>query len=220
MSTGRASAARDRAIEALDGLLAEARGPGAGTGARGAASAYLNLLTRSLNLVRNTCGENSEHYRALQRLADSQRTATNGYFYPHCRAILAAARADFAEGLLFDLRTLIHAELLGDIVEQARTLLSSGYHVAAASLAGAALEDALRQVCVSNQIPLPGRPSLNTLNVELAKAGVYNQIVAKRILGLAQIRNDADHGNIAAVKAPDVEDFVSYVIRFTADYLS
>jgi hypothetical protein len=53
---------------------------------------------------------------------------------------------------------------------------------AAAVIAGTVLETALRQLC------------LDRMNADLAKAGVYNSLMQKRITALAAIRNRAAHG--------------------------
>ena len=55
--------------------------------------------------------------------------------------ILRAAREDYANGYLFDIKQLIAAEVFDDLLEQAEHLLDAGYQEAAAVLAGAVLED-------------------------------------------------------------------------------
>lgn len=57
------------------------------------------------------------------------------------------------------------------------------------------------------------------MNADLAKANVYDKLVQKRITGLADIRNNADHGHFDKFKREDVEDMVKWVKRFGADYL-
>jgi hypothetical protein len=54
---------------------------------------------------------------------------------------LEAAKADCEDGLLFNLKALVQAEILGDFLDQARVLFDAGYYVPAASLAGAVLID-------------------------------------------------------------------------------
>jgi hypothetical protein len=53
------------------------------------------------------------------------------------------------------------------------------------------LEAGIRDLCVQNEVP-PG--ALGKMNDELAKKGVYNNLVQKRITALAAIRNSAAHG--------------------------
>ncbi len=180
---------------------------------------YLRFRTEALNLVRRSCGENSDHYRELRRLAEAKDSANNAYYTMHCFGIVEAAQRDFAAGLLFDMRALIAAELLGDFVEQAETPLNAGYHVPAASLAGAVLEDSLRRLCEKHGVAMPDSTKIDRLNSELARAGVYDKLIQKRITALADIRNNADHGHFDKFRKEDVEDMVKWIRSFAADYL-
>jgi hypothetical protein len=133
--------------------------------------------------------------------------------------VVEAARHDFERGLLFDLRALINAELLGDFIEQAERLLKEDYYVPAASLAGAVLEDTLRKLCDKHSMPYPEKTTIDRLNSDLARAGICDKLVQKRITALADVRNNADHGKFDKFTREDVEDMVKWLRRFTADYL-
>jgi hypothetical protein len=115
---------------------------------------------------------------------------------------------------------LVRAELLDDFLDQADALLRQNYHVPAASLAGAVLEDTLRRLCDKNEIAYdPAKSSLNTLNTELARAEVYDRLVQKKITAEADLRNSADHGQFAKVRPEDVGDMISWVRRFVEEHL-
>lgn len=180
---------------------------------------YRRFRTEAMNLVRRVCGEDSDHYQELKRLAEGESTSENSYYFKDCFGVLQAAQRDYEGGFLFDLRALVAAELLGDFIEQAEILIAEGYYVPAASLTGAVLEDALRKICIKNGINVPKRTKIDSLNAELAKAGVYNKLVQKRITALADIRNNADHGHFNNFTRDDVEDMVKWVRKFTADYI-
>lgn len=183
------------------------------------ASSYLRLRSQGMNLVRRVSGSNSDHYLELRRLAETKESANDGWYLPHCLGIIKAAQHDFDHGLIFNLRALVAAELLGDFVEQAEFLVREGYYVPAASLAGAVLEDTLRKLCQKHGVTFPEKTKIDRLNADLAKAGVYDTLVQKRITALADIRNNADHGNFDRFTMDDVEDMVKWLRRFTADYL-
>lgn len=180
---------------------------------------YRRFRTEAMNLVRRVCGEKSDHYEELRRLAEGERTSGNSYYFKDCLGVLQAAQRDYNGGYLFDLRALVAAELLGDFIDQAEILVAEGYHVPAASLSGAVLEDTLRKLCANNGIPIPEKTKIDRLNADLAKAGVYNKLVQKRITALADIRNNADHGYFDKFTKDDVEDMVKWVRRFAADHL-
>lgn len=180
---------------------------------------YRRFRAESMNLIKRVCGKDSVHYQELQRLAENPETSENSFYFKDCFGILQAAQRDFEGGYLFDLRSLVAAELLGDFIDQAETLVEEGYHVAAASLAGAVLEDTLRKLCSRKEIPEPEQTKIDKLNADLAREQVYDKLVQKRITALADIRNNADHGHFEKVSREDVEDMVKWVRRFATDIL-
>ena len=99
-----------------------------------------------------------------------------------------AARRDYDDGMLFDLRAMVAAEVLGGFIEQAQALLVQGYYAPAASLAGAVLEDTLRKLCDVKSIPYPEKTTINFLNTELTRATVYDLLINKQIIAYADIR--------------------------------
>lgn len=218
---------KEKIIEHMQALLAEGQSIMRSCGWDGknyhlrhpADTDYQRLRTQSLNIIRRACGENSDHYLQLKRIAETKGSDTNSYYLKDCLGVLEAAQKDFEAGFLFDLKSLVAAELLGDFIDQADFLLNGGYFHPAASLAGAVLEDVMRKLCHRYKIPVPDRTVIDRLNAELAKADVYDKLVQKRITALADIRNNADHGYFDKFKSEDVEDMIKWVRRFSADYL-
>jgi hypothetical protein len=109
--------------------------------------------------------------------------------------ILRSAKEEYEHGLLFETRVLIEAEVFDNFLEQAEHLLGAGYFQPAAVIVGSVLEDGLRKLCQRKGISITAKPKLDQMNADLAKQGVYNQLVQKRITMLADIRNKAAHGN-------------------------
>jgi len=180
---------------------------------------YLRIRTEAMNLIRRACGEQSDHYQELKRLAESKASADATYYLTNCMGVIEAAHRDFESDLLFDLRSLISAELLGDFMTQAEVLLSNGYFIPAASLAGAVLEDSLCTFSEKKGITVPAKTKIDSLNSELARINAYDKLIQKRITALADIRNNADHGHFNKFTKEDVEDMVKWIGRFIADYL-
>jgi len=52
------------------------------------------------------------------------------------------------------------------------------------------------------------------MNIELAKAGIYNALWQKKITALADLRNKAAHGKWTEFTEKDVEDMIRGVRRF------
>ncbi len=60
---------------------------------------------------------------------------------------------------------------------------------------------------------------INDMNDELAKAGAYNALKKKQIVALADLRNNAAHGNTTAAYTPsDVDVFLRDVSDFCGNF--
>ncbi len=169
------------------------------------------------NLLARVFGEASEHYKNFkaqveQRLRYSPANQAQG--------VLRAAREDYANGHLFELRCLIEAEVFDDFLEHAEHLLSSGYHHAAAVIGGCVLEDGLRRLCDQRGIATSAIPKLDTMNSDLAKAGVLTKLEQKKVTALADLRNKAAHGRWKEFEREDVEEMLGGVRRFMERHLS
>jgi hypothetical protein len=138
------------------------------------------------------------------------------------KAVFLAAQEDYEGGYLRSIRSLVHAELFDDELEQARELFASKYAVAAAVVARVVLETTLRTLCVNNGIPIrtsDGKSvKLDKMNADLAKAGVYNVLAQKQVTWLADIGNKAAHGETEGFKDADVADMITEVERFVRDH--
>ena len=81
-------------------------------------------------------------------------------------------------------------------------------------VAGCVLEDCLRRLCGKHELALPARPKLDSMNADLARAGVYNKLTQKRITAIADIRKNAAHGNWDQFDQADVKDMIDWVANF------
>jgi len=133
--------------------------------------------------------------------------------------ILRALKEDLNFGYLTNVQNLVIAEIFEDFLSISEYLLVQGYYIPAASLVGGILEDSMRKLCDKNNITYPKETKINSLNTDLAKAGVYNALVAKEIIAKADIRNNADHGHYDKFNKNDVKNMIDWVRRFIIDYL-
>lgn len=167
-------------------------------------------VTSTENLLTRVFGQDGAHYQNL-------KTQTAGHISylqaVKAQGILLAAKDDYEHGQLFEIRRLIEAEVFDDFLEQSEHLLESGYHPPAAVIAGCVLEDGLRKLCEANRIPVSLKPKLDTMNSDLAKAGVYSKLVQKRITALADLRNKAAHGKWDQFTKKDVVEMLQSVRR-------
>ncbi len=167
--------------------------------------------TSTLNLLERVFGKDSSHYSRFDEATSKVLT-----YSPAVRAmgILRAALDDFQGGYLFDVRQLIHAEVFDEFLEQAQHLLESGYHQPAAVVAGCILEDGLRKLCDQNNVTPSDKPKLDTMNADLAKAGVYNKLKQKQITAFADLRNKAAHGQWDQFTKDDVSQMIDGIRTF------
>ena len=160
---------------------------------------FLGWRVKARNLVLQACGAESEHYKELQREENTSAFGRDGslWFVLRLKAVFLAAKEDFEGGHLRSLRSLVHAEVFDDELEQARELQASGYKAAAAVVAGVVLETTLQKLCGDRGIPVA---TLDKMNADLAKAGVYDKLIQKRVTMLADIRNKAALGDTVGLQ--------------------
>jgi hypothetical protein len=169
------------------------------------------------NLLVTACGEVSQHFVAFEKGEKRGTMESNYSIKKRLGAIFLAAKEDFDGGYLASLKYLIQAEVFDSELEQATELLNNGYKLAAAVITGVVLETALRDLCDSNSI---SNGKLDTMNAQLAKAGVYNKLQQKRITAIADIRNSAAHGKREEFKDSDVENIIRDVESFLLSYMA
>jgi len=170
--------------------------------------------TSVLGLLQRVFGEESPHYKNFMFIYHSYTEDENEF--EQARAIFLAAKEDYEGGYLFNYHSLVAAEVLDDALEQAKELVNAGYKDPACVVAGVTLETALKDLCSRKSIV---HAKLDTMNVELYKAGTYNLPKQKQITAWADLRNKAAHGDWNAYNEQDVRDMISGVERFIAEYM-
>jgi len=178
------------------------------------AADFSGWATSVLNLLQRVFGEDSIHFQHFSR--DATNVGDSEYSFRGVVAIFNAAREDYEGGYLFNLQSLVKAEVFDDMLEQASALLSAGYKDPACVVAGVALETTLKDLCARNGI---AHAKLDKMNADMAKAGIYNKGMQKQITAWADRRNSAAHGDWSAYSEADVDEMIRGVTRMIADYL-
>jgi len=111
-----------------------------------------------------------------------------------------------------------------DVMTQVRRLLEDrDVHPAAPIvLCGAALEIALRGVAQARQVPLPAKPTMNTLTSALRSADLITVQDEKDLTAVAGMRNQAAHGQFDALskeRAGLMEQQTNILLRRLADLI-
>lgn len=178
---------------------------------------FAAIVAQSRTAVAAIAGRDSDYYTALSGTWAAARTGP--YTAGYGAAILTALRDDVQSGYLRRTADLIAAEVFGDFLDMASHLVNAGYHVAAASLVGAVLEDGLRRLARRLDLSVLASDDISALNNRLASKNAYSNLVRKQVDLWSAIRNRADHGEFTEVKAPDVAEMLASVTRFLAERL-
>ena len=120
---------------------------------------------------------------------------------------------DIAEVRELSLRKLITADIANTEVEQAEMLLANGFHRAAGSIAGVALELHLKTLCDINGLLCPPKATIQPLLLALQKGGVLDITEIKHIEYLASIRNKCSHSKeVSEAEVQSLIDGVKKII--------
>jgi uncharacterized protein (DUF2164 family) len=184
-------------------------------------------VTRLGQLIRRIYGEKSQQFATYSKALE-----TENFYYlhsnwnAHIAQVLGVAKSlahDLEHGLLFDIRTLVQADVFSDFLEMGEYLLNEGYKDAAAVIIGAVLEDGLRKVAEKRSVSTvnpSGRPlTIDPLNAALVADDAYTKLVQKQITTWAHVRNKAAHGEYSEYTKDQVQMMLMFVQGFFADHL-
>lgn len=114
------------------------------------------------------------------------------------------------DGLLFNLRTVIQADLFDSELEEAKVLNRNGYFRAAGAVVGVVLEKHLTELLDKRNITITKKNScIGDLNELLKSNGVIEIKDWRYIQHLADIRNLCDHKRAKDPTKEDIEDLIS-----------
>ncbi|MDD9158406.1 hypothetical protein PVK64_19765 [Aliivibrio sp. S4TY2] len=179
---------------------------------------FTNWKVKVRNLLVTACGEDSQHFKAFVKGEESNYSMESQLsILKRVGAIFDATKEDYEGGYLNSLKQLVQAEVFESELEQAEELLSSGYKLASAVIAGVVLETALRDICTDNEIP---HGSLNVMNAQLAKQGIYSKLQQKQVTAIADIRNSAAHGKPEQFSEQDVKNMIRDIEAFLLSYMA
>lgn len=170
--------------------------------------------TSAMSLLQRVFGEESVHYTNFSHHLSKFDCQADEF--EQCRGIFKAAEEDYKGGYLFNVKSLVSAEVLDDVLEQATSLLEADHKDPACVVARVALETTLKKLCDHQGI---SHGKLDRMNGDLRKAGVYNVGMQKQVIAWADRGNNAAHGNWDEYTAGDVKDMIAGVNRFIAEYL-
>ena len=131
--------------------------------------------------------------------------------------VFQSAKEEFEGGYLFEVRSLVQAEVFSDELDLASRYLTNDGKVASAVIAGVVLEVTLREICATRNLVTGQIAKMNEL---LRADKTYSQNVWRQIQAWGDIHNAAAHGrpdefNDAAVKLM-IDGIRDFVAKFVA----
>lgn len=130
-------------------------------------------------------------------------------------AILRSASARF-ESSLFDIRSLVQADLFDSELDAAEELLKNRFTQAAGALGGVVLERHLGQACENHGIKIPKKnPTIADFNDALKGGNVIEIPTWRFIQHLADVRNLCDHDRKTEPTPEQVKEFLAGVMKIT-----
>ena len=175
-----------------------------------------SLVTSSIAAIHRITGENSTYSKEIKRIqTDSPK------LHSHTSGIMGVVKGlkfDIDNSFLQSLIELIHGDVFSDFLDMASHLVESGYKDAGAVIAGSTLENHLKQLATKNGIVTDdanGRPKkASAINVDLAKANVYEKLDSKNVTAWLDLRNKAAHGNYGEYSKEQVSLLISSIQNF------
>jgi hypothetical protein len=179
---------------------------------------YYNFRTSSLSFIKILYGQDHIMYTSFDAKVEM--------FHPEAvkkgRGILNSIKTEIEQGWLVTTTGLVTAEIFSDFLEMAEHLIEEGYKDPAAVMVGSVLEEHLRQLCNKNQLPIEydnsqGKLSpkrADSLNADLAKAGVFGKLGQKNVTAWLDLRNHAAHGKYTIYTQQQVELMIQSVRDF------
>ena len=115
---------------------------------------------------------------------------------------------DKFDSKVFDLETLLRADVFDSEIESARHILKSGFLRAAGAICGVILEKHLAKVCKNRGITITKKdPTIADYNDKL-KDNAYDIVEWRKMQNLGDIRNLCDHEKHREHTKEEVEDLV------------
>jgi hypothetical protein len=205
------------ALTRIDALIEEAKRVQSIQSTGAAWPEFRALEPRVSAAIGAIAGDTSDYYKRIsEQMSNIQYPSQGAQFV---EIALRGLRDDVEAGYLQRAADLIAAEVFSDFLDMAEHLLDKGYHVPAASLVGAVLEDGLRRLAARNDLKANRGDDISVLNNRLASKDVYNVLARKQVDSWGAVRNFADHGEFHQFKPGDVREMYIGVVRFLAEHL-
>ena len=172
---------------------------------------------KSLSFIKYLYGESHPYFKEFDECVKGQ-----AYYETESGInILISIKNEIENDWLISFKQMVSAEIFSDFFEMSKYLLDLKYKDPAAVMIGSVLEEHLRLLCRNNSVAITYSKNgdtipkkANTLNDDLAKAGVYGVLEQKNISAWLDLRNRAAHGKYGEYNQEQVELMYQGVLNF------
>ena len=124
------------------------------------------------------------------------------------------------ESTLYDIKTLVQADLFDNELHAAGELNKKGFHRAAGAIAGVVLEGHLKAICERHGLTVKKKnPSISDLNDALKAAETIEISTWRFIQHLADVRNKCDHKKDNAPVETEIHELIEGTEKITKTIL-
>lgn len=170
-------------------------------------------LIKCRNIICITFGENSTHYKELNKLLQGSYSPED---VQAIKGLLIGALDDFNNGFITGQEFLIAGEIFDTVLEESKHLVNKHHKDAAAVLGRVVIEDCLKRIARREGIDDTFKAS--RINDELKKANLYSQPQWRLIQSWLDTGNAAAHGNFSEYDENDVTNMLSGIEHFFANH--
>lgn len=177
----------------------------------------IGFRAASLSFIKNVYGESHPYFKEFNEHVNSRgcENTEKGL------NILSSIKNEIENDWLISFKQMVSAEIFSDFFEMSKYLLDLKYKDPAAVMIGSVLEEHLRLLCMNNSVDITYFKNgdtipkkADTLNADLAKAGVYGVLEQKNITAWLDLRNRAAHGKYGEYNQEKVELMYQGVLNF------
>jgi len=157
-------------------------------------------------------------------ISDALRTlqSTSGAFGPWTARFCVLSQVNMLQACvekfdskIYDLQTILQADVFDSEIESAKHLLKMGFMRAAGAICGVVLENHFKGVCKNRNISIQKKnPTIADYNDAL-KDRAYDTVEWRKIQRLGDIRNLCDHSKDREPTKDEVEELISGTERVT-----
>jgi hypothetical protein len=130
--------------------------------------------------------------------------------------LLESASDMLAAGFIGSLRSIVQAEILDSVVDQAELLFKAGHVLPAAVLGRIVLERWLRGLATKQNIPDADTAKVTVLNDKLKQAAAFSTPKWRQIQTYIDVGNSAAHGKVGEFSDDDVGRLLVFVRSVSA----